>query len=340
MKLQPQPWPFVIAELGVNHDGSPRRALELAQAAHEAGASAIKLQLFDPDLLMSRGGVLAAYQASAGEDDPIEMLRRLQLTIDDMEPVVDFARQHGMSAIVTVFSHDLVRVSQRIEWDFYKTASPDIIHRPLLDALHATGRPLIVSTGASTLEEIARAVGWLAPDGNTSNLALLQCVSSYPTPDEHAALGGIQAIRRVFSGAVGYSDHTMSVETGAMAVAAGAVILEKHLTYDRRAKGPDHAASLDPASFKEYVARARHAQLMLGAMEKSPSAVEQDVRRVSRQSLVAVESRSAGHVLTRTDLTVKRPGTGIPPYRLDEVVGRRLARGIEADMPLVEEDLA
>lgn len=341
----PPKWPFVIAELGVNHDGSPRRALELAHAAHEAGASAIKLQLFDPDLLMSKASVLAAYQASAGEEDPIDMLRRLQLTIDDMEPVVEFARAHAMAAIVTVFSHELVRVSQRIEWDFYKTASPDIIHRPLLDALRATGRPLIVSTGAATLDEVRRAVDWLAPaapDGSrdASMLALLQCVSSYPTQDDAAALGGIHALRVVFPGAVGYSDHTMSTETGALAVAAGAVILEKHLTYDRTAKGPDHGASLDPASFKTYVDRARHAAAMLGALEKHPSHCEQDVRRVSRQSVMLRASLPAGHALTRDDLTIKRPGTGIPPYQLSELPGRRLRRAVDADIPLTEDDLA
>lgn len=333
-------WPFVIAELGVNHDGSARRALDLARAAHEAGASAIKLQLFDPDLLMSKAAMLAAYQQSAGEEDPIDMLRRLQLTIDDMEPVVEFARSHGMSAIVTVFSHDLVRVSQRIEWDFYKTASPDIINKPLIDALLATEKPLIVSTGASTVDEIKRLVSWVAPSGSSSRLALLHCVSSYPTSDESAAIGGIHGVRAVYPGAVGYSDHTMSVDSGALAVAAGAVILEKHLTYDRTAKGPDHSASLEPAEFSAYVTHARRAAAMLGAMEKTPLACEQDVRRVSRQSLTLQSSLPAGHALSREDLTVKRPGTGIAPFRLEEVIGRRLARAVEADMPLMEGDLA
>lgn len=344
-KPQLDRWPFVIAELGVNHDGSPRVALELAKAAHEAGASAIKLQLFDPDLLMSKAAMLAVYQRSAGEEDPIDMLRRLQLTLDDMEPVVEFAETHGMYTVVTVFSHELVRVSQRIEWDFYKTASPDIVNKPLLDALHATGRPLIVSTGASTLGEVERAIDWLAPlnrngTRDSSKLAILHCVSSYPTPDDAAALGGIHALREVYDGAVGYSDHTMSADTGAFAVAAGAVILEKHLTYDRGAKGPDHAASLEPAEFAEYVRSATRALQMLGAISKAPLACEQDVRQVSRQSLTLQRNLPAGHVLVREDLTVKRPGTGIEPFRLDDVIGRRLIRGVEADMPLLPGDLA
>ena len=236
-------------------------------------------------------------------------------------------------------------------WDAYKTASPDIIHRPLLDALAATGRPLIVSTGASTMLEVARAAEWLSGARRDARLAFLQCVSSYPTPDDLAALGGIGALAAALPGVpIGYSDHTASEAMGAFAVAAGACILEKHFTYDRSARGPDHAASLDAAGFARYAAHARTARpphghthaaatRVAGAPGKAVQPIERDVRTVSRQSIVSRAALPAGHVLTRDDLTFKRPGTGIPPWALGEVTGARLARAVLPDVPLAWADI-
>jgi N,N'-diacetyllegionaminate synthase len=268
-------------------------------------------------------------------------------------------------AIVTVFSVELVANAERHAWDAYKTASPDIIHRPLLEALQATGRPMIVSTGAATLDEVERAAGWLGEARRGGRLAVLQCVSSYPTPREKAALGGIAALQQVFDGPVGYSDHTADRFIGASAVAMGACILEKHLTYDTRAQGPDHAASLDPGEFAVYVAAAKNDWGRAeGRMEydvfaaelreatdrrslaldhpigKSLLPIEQDVRNVSRQSIVAARPIAAGETITREMLTFKRPGTGVEPFRLGEVVGRRASTSIAADTPLRPSDLA
>ncbi len=353
------PWlttapPYIIAEIGVNHDGSVERALELVDAAATAGASAVKLQLFKTDLLMSRASRLAAYQKSAGEQDPFAMLRRLELTVDEMAPIVDRASSHGLDAIVTVFSVELVREAERLNWNAYKSASPDVINRPLLEAMANTGRPLIVSAGAATLEETTRAAQWL--DGASDRIAFLQCVSSYPTPPHEAALGGMLALREAIEAPVGYSDHTAETDTGALATQLGACILEKHLTYDRAARGPDHAASLEPDMFKEYVTLAREAAAVpaghaidgvsldsdprIGPIEKCVSSAERDVRHVSRQSIVARHGLVAGQTITRADLTIKRPGIGIEPWRLNEIVGQHAARAIESDTPLVDEDIA
>ena len=351
---------YIIAELGVNHDGSVDRALQLTDAAAEAGADAIKLQLFKTDLLMSRAAKLAAYQKAAGETDPIAMLRRLELPIDAMARVVDRAHARGLHAIVTVFSLDLVAEAETLVWDAYKTASPDLINKPLLDALANTGKPLIVSTGASTLAEVVRAIEWLDPVDD--RLAFLQCVSAYPTPLEHAAIGGIDAIQGVFHGPVGYSDHTADEATGSVAALAGACILEKHLTDDRNRSGPDHAASLEPGSFAAYVrmthelstsargdpalndaidsgARETMPALARTALVKKVLDIERDVRTVSRQSLVSRRAFPADHRITGADLTIKRPGTGLEPWRLGEIVGRQTARPVDADVPIVEEDL-
>lgn len=345
--------PYVIAELGVNHDGSVERALELTREAHAAGADAIKLQLFRTDLLMSSAAKLAAYQKAAGETDPISMLRRLELSPVQMMPVLALARQLGIHAIVTVFSVELVAEAEEIArvhggWDAYKTASPDIIHRPLLEALAGTGRPLIVSTGASTMAEVQRAAEWLSTARREKRLALLQCVSSYPTPEDAAALDGIGSLRAALPELpIGYSDHTASEVMGASAVAAGACILEKHFTYDRSAKGPDHAASLDFAGLNRYIAnvRASHEQRKYCGVgcgtsgTKSVQDRERDVRTVSRQSVVAARALPAGHRLSRQDVTFKRPGTGVPPFELGGIMGSVLVRGIEADMPVMWADL-
>lgn len=337
---------YIIAELGVNHDGSVDRALDMTDAAAESGADAIKLQLFRSETLMSRASRLAAYQAAAGEKDPSAMLRRLELSPGDMGRIVDRAHARGIHAIVTPFSVELVELAERLGFDAFKTASPDIIHKPLLDRLILTGKPLIVSTGAATSDEVARAAAWLSPARDRT--AFLQCVSSYPTRDCDASIGGMAAIARVWRGPVGYSDHTTGVDTGAVAAVRGAAILEKHFTWSKRAPGPDHAASLEPAEFRAYATLARDESAMkswmgsvpltddprVGPEEKRVLACEQDVRRLSRQSLVARRDLPPGHVLAREDLTIKRPGTGLEPFRLDEVVGRRLRTAVEADMPL------
>ncbi len=360
--------PYVIAELGVNHDGSVEKALELVREAHGAGADAIKLQLFRTDLLMSSAAKLAAYQHAAGETDPISMLRRLELSPVQMMPVLALARQLGIHAIVTVFSVELVPEAEEAArvhdgWDAYKTASPDIIHRPLLDALAATDRPLIVSTGASTMAEVQRAAEWLGAPRREKRLAVLQCVSSYPTPEKDAALEGISAIASALPEVpIGYSDHTASEVMGATAVACGACILEKHFTYDRTAKGPDHSASLNFAGLKRYVANVRAAYEQRKYCNPSPirplqapvstlssSTVraggkhvqdrERDVRGVSRQSIVSRRALAVGHRLTRDDITFKRPGTGVPPFALEQVVGALLVCTVEADIPITWADV-
>lgn len=361
-EIGPSQPPYIIAEIGVNHDGSVDRALHLVDAAANAGADAVKLQLFKADLLMSKAAKLAAYQKAAGESDPIEMLRRLELSVDQMRPIVERAHARGIHAIVTVFSLELVAEAERLAWDAYKTASPDVIHRPLLEALMATGKPLIVSTGAAEMPEVERAVWWLEQAWN--RLAVLQCVSSYPTPINEAELGGIQALReKLHNIPVGYSDHTSSYFAGASAAALGALILEKHLTYDCEAKGPDHRASHNPDEFGLYCDAVRGKYRGRKRMDRSEFAREltfytdrrylweefpsvkqvlmreMDVRRTSRQSITAIRELPVGHALVRADLTFKRPGTGIAPFRLSEIIGKTLTHAIDADTPLTDADI-
>lgn len=271
--------PYIIAEIGVNHDGDVERALSLTDAAAEAGADAIKLQFFETDRLMSKAAKLAAYQKNAGETDPIEMLRRLELTIEEMAQVVERAHSKNIHAIVTVFSKELVPIAETLPWDAYKTASPDIVNKPLLEALMHNGKPMIVSTGASTMDEVIRAIEWL--NSARDRLAVLQCVSSYPAPLNE--LGGIRAISDSTSLPTGYSDHTTSHRTGNTAVVAGASILEKHITDDRNRLGPDHKASLLTAQLKGYVDMCRMAT---SGREMFSCLVDRIVEQASSDKLV------------------------------------------------------
>ena len=189
------------------------------------------------------------------------------------------------------------------------------------------GKPLLVSTGTASIDEVRTVTGWLGDHPHV----LLQCVSGYPTPDESASLAGRAAMYQVNPNALGYSDHTTAVDTGGFAVASGARLLEKHLTHDRAAAGPDHTTSLDPGQLKEYIRLAHRAWQMLGPPEKRVLEIEQDVRRVSRQSLTTTQALPAGHVIAAEELTIKRPGTGISPMRWDEVIGRTASRDFAAD---------
>ncbi len=327
---------LVVAEIGVNHDGQLGRGLELVQVAAQAGADAVKFQLFHPDRLLSDQAMLAGYQKDATQGVKA-LLEGLALNQDALARLAEATRCAGMRFIVTPFSLGDVRELNELDIDAVKIASPDAVNTPLLEAVTSLDKPILISTGTCDLPELAPAASLLsdhAPGG-----CLLQCVSSYPTPINDAALGGMAAIHKCYGLPVGYSDHTQDVLAGALAVAAGAVVIEKHLTHDQQATGPDHAASFDPKQFAEYVRLIRQAQAMLGPTDKSTLPIEADVRKVSRQSVCVVRNLPAGHQLQTGDLTVKRPGTGIPACELEDHIGQILMRDIRANSLLDPADI-
>ena len=320
---------LVIAEVGVNHDGRVDRALDLVDAAKAAGADAVKLQLFTADALMSPSCAFAQYQADrCAEASPQEMLRRYELSFEDFQRVVRAIREGGMFPLATPFSITDLTHAERLDLPAIKIASPDLVNRPLLHRAASLGKPLLISTGASTLEEIQATVTWLhewrAP------FALLHCISAYPAAERDANLAWIGELARRFAVPVGYSDHTTDSLAGALAVAAGACVIEKHLTYDRAAQGPDHAASTDPDQFRDYVRLIRRAEALRGRPGRRVLDCEQDVRKVSRQSLVLRTGRKTGDALREQDLVVQRPGTGIPAAELSKVIGKKLLAPCEA----------
>jgi len=320
---------FVIAEIGVNHDGSVQKAIELVNVAAACGADAVKIQVFRAVTLLHASSQLAQYQkARAKTDNAIDMLRQYELSQENLRKVVQRAREVKLVPLATPFSIPDVEPIEAMRLGAIKIASPDVVNRPLLARAAQTGKPLLVSTGAATIEEVETTVGWLREWG--CRFALLHCVSAYPTPPEQAFLCWIDELSRRFDVPIGYSDHTTAVQSGALAVAAGATFLEKHLTYDRNAKGPDHAASSDPQQFERYVKQVREADVLRGSPGKRVLPIEEDVRRVSRQSLVVRRSLKPGEVVREEDLTVQRPGSGLSAALIDQAVGRKVAKPIAA----------
>ena len=327
--------PYIIAEIGVNHDGSPQQAARLIEIARDASADAVKFQFFTADHLLSKQAKLAQYQKSQNASDPVELLRNLELSIEQLKPLVTLAHSLGLHAIVTIFSIEHVESVASLPWDAFKSASPDIVNTPLLHELHNTEKPLIISTGAANRHEISNIIN------KKLGSAYLHCVSAYPVPDENSQLGGIRALNALLDELttdtdipVGYSDHTTNILTGALAVAVGASILEKHITLDRTLTGPDHEASFEPNQFTKYVDHAQNAWLMLGKHDVIVQDIEQDVRTVSRQSIVSTHQIEKGETITRDDLTIKRPGTGIEPFRINEIIGSMALTTIPPDTPL------
>jgi N,N'-diacetyllegionaminate synthase len=320
---------LVIAELGVNHDGSVQKALDLVAAAASCGADAVKLQIFHANTLMHASCSMAEYQKQRTKfENPIDMLRRYELSAGDLRRVVQRIRELNMIPLATPFSSQDLEVIESMRLPAIKIASPDLVNRPLLEGAAALRLPLLMSTGAANMDEVASSVDWLREWGCT--FALLHCVSAYPTPNELAHLCWIGELGRRFDCPAGYSDHTTEMLSGGIAVGAGACIVEKHLTYDRTAKGPDHAASADPREFERYVKRIREADTLCGAPGKTVLPIEEDVRKVSRQSLVVRRNLKAGETLRSEDLTFQRPGTGMPAAMITRAVGRRISREIVA----------
>lgn len=326
---------YVIAEAGVNHDGSEAAALELIDAAAAAGADAVKFQMFRADVLTARGAATAQYQrAMTSAREQVELLESLELPDQAWANLRDRCRRRGVHFLATPFGLDEVRRVLELGAPAIKIASTDLTCAPLIDAACGTGLPVLLSTGAATAAEIDAAAAQCRRAGAFDRLILMHCVSSYPTTCASANLRRISALQRRYRRPVGYSDHTTSVQTGAWAVAGGACVIEKHLTLDRGLVGPDHAASLNPAGFRAYVENVRTAESALGQGGLDYQLCEADVRRVARRSVVAAREIPAGTVLTADMLAFKRPGGGVQPGDFEKLLDRRVVATAQRDTVL------
>jgi N-acetylneuraminate synthase/N,N'-diacetyllegionaminate synthase len=332
---------LVIAEAGVNHNGDPALARQLVDAAAEAGADAVKFQTFDPALLVKHSARMAAYQRDnlGIERGQLDMLSDLRLDDRELPGLKAYAEARGLVFLSSPFDLGSARLLRDLGVPALKIGSGELTNHPFLAGLAGLGLPLLLSTGMSTLDECEDAAAVVRGNGNPP-VAWLHCVSAYPAPESSTNLRAMDSLRAALGGPVGLSDHSLGVAVAVAGAARGARVIEKHLTLDRTLPGPDHAASLEPGEFASMVGQIRLVESALGDGIKAPAPCELDTIRAARRSLVTTRDLPAGHVLTLGDLTTKRPATGLAPAMLRRVVGRRLARAVEADQTLAHDDLA
>ena len=322
--------PFLLAEAGVNHNGSPEMARRLVEAAADAGADGVKFQTFSAEALATAAAPLAEYQRrQSSSGSQLEMLRALELPREALRSARDRAVELGITFLSTPFDLQSVQLLAELDVPAYKVGSGDLTNLILLRAVAARGRPMIVSTGMATLAEVEAAVAAVRAAGDPP-LILLHCTSAYPAAAADANLRAMATLRERFGVPVGYSDHTLGLTTAIAAAALGAAVIEKHLTLDRSLPGPDHAASLEPAEMTELAAALHDAHAALGDGRKEPRREEADTTLVARRSLVAARALKAGAPIAADDVDARRPAGGISPMRLDEVVGRRAARDLDS----------
>jgi N,N'-diacetyllegionaminate synthase len=327
---------LIIAEAGVNHNGDLATALRLVEAAAAAGADIVKFQTFNADRLVTRSAAKAGYQRrSDAPETQHEMLSRLALGPDEHEQLLGHCRTHGIGFLSTPFDVESVDLLVRLRVDRFKIPSGEITNLPYLRKIGSLGRPVILSSGMATLDEVSAALAVLESAGTQrSAITVLHCTTQYPTPAENVNLRAMMSMSRQLNVAVGYSDHTRGIEVPIAAVALGASIIEKHLTLDRRMSGPDHEASLEPQEFARMIQAIRAVEVAMGDGIKRPVAAELEIMDSVRKSVVAARSIRKGDEFTLANITAKRPGTGVSPMKLDEIVGRIAHRDFAEDEPI------
>ena len=314
---------FIIAEAGVNHNGELSRALQLCDAAREAGANAVKFQTWKTERIVTASARMAAYQkenTAASDDSQYRMLKALELSYEDFRTIRDHCREIGICFLSTPDEVESLRFLVELGVPLIKVGSGEVTNIPYLRQIGATGKRVILSTGMSTLDQVRLAYDTLLWAG-APEVALLHCTTNYPCPMEEVNLRAMLTLKESFGCEVGYSDHTMGIEVSVAAVALGASIIEKHFTLDRNLPGPDHKASIEPDEFAVMVRAIRHIETALGDGIKRPNPSEQANAEVVQKAILAARPIRRGELLTEENLTVKRAGGGISPVRWDEVVG-------------------
>lgn len=313
---------FIIAEAGVNHNGKLENAKKLVDVAVEAKADAVKFQTFKADNLVSHYSAKAEYQLKTTdkEESQYEMLKKLELTLEDHIELISYCKEKGIMFLSTPFDLDSIDLMQVLEIPILKVPSGEITNYPYLKKIGQSKKEVILSTGMSTMEEIEQAIYVLREFG-TPKISLLHCNTEYPTPMSDVNLNVLHTMADKLKVPIGYSDHTQGIEVPIAAVAMGAVIIEKHFTLDKHMEGPDHKASLEPEELIQMVAAIRNIELAMGGMEKIPTSSEKKNKEIARKSIVAKTEIKKGERFTEDNLTTKRPGNGISPMQWNNIIG-------------------
>lgn len=323
---------YIIAEAGVNHNGSYETACRLADAAKNAGADCVKFQTFKAENLVSQYAAKAEYQKQTTDssESQLDMIKKLELSYEQFRQLEAYCKKIGIEFISTPFDMESIAFLNTFDMPFWKVPSGEITNLPYLTAIAKTNKPVIMSTGMCESDEITAAVKVLRTNG-TDELTLLHCNTEYPTPFSDVNLRVMEAMRRDFGVAVGYSDHTAGIEIPIAAAAMGATVIEKHFTLDRSMEGPDHKASLTPGELAQMVLCIRNVEAAMGDGIKAPSASERKNIEIARKSIVALKKIHAGEAFTENNITAKRPGNGVSPMRWFEVLGRTAKRDFAED---------
>lgn len=324
---------FIIAEAGVNHNGSLDLAFKLADKAKEAGADCVKFQTFHSENEISRFAEKAAYQKKATgneSESQLDMVKKLELPFEDFLKIKEYCDKIGITFLSTPFELDSVAFLDTIEMPFWKIPSGEVTNYPFLLAIAKTKKPVVMSTGMCEMDEISAAMELLKANG-TTEITLLHCNTEYPTPYDDVNLNAMKTMRERFSVDVGYSDHTMGIEVPIAAAALGASIIEKHFTLNKNMDGPDHKASLEPEELAAMVNGIRNIEAALGNGIKTVSNSERMNKAIARKSIVAKREIACGEIFTEENITTKRPGNGVSPMRWNEVLGTAAKRKFEED---------
>jgi len=329
---------FIIAELGINHNGSPETAREMVDAAVESGADAVKFQTFRTEEFLSDRDVTYSYEWHGNEvtENMYEMFKKVELEYDSYQMLFSYAISKGIIPFTSIADSISFDYLTKFEIPLIKIASEDIINIDLLRYIKHTKVPLIISTGMADEHEIANALEILE---NKEDIVLLHCVSLYPTPLEKLNLKRMIGLRNRFGTITGFSDHSKSLISGGAAVAMGARVIEKHFTLDTGQKGPDHAISLNPDDFSRYVSNIRETESMCGSEIIEPSSEEKEMAILFRRGITAAVHISKGEILTADMLSFKRPCPGLKPYEIEEVIGKTIYCDKEPGDKIIREDL-
>ncbi len=323
---------LIIAEAGVNHNGSLKLAKRLVLKAREAGADVVKFQTFVPENMVVESADMAEYQkANIGkEESQLEMLRKLTLKFDEFIELKGYCESIGIQFLSTPFDGESIEFLNTLDIPFWKIPSGEVTNTPYLKAIAKTHKPVVMSTGMCDLDEIGFALKILRENG-ADEISLLHCNTQYPTPYEDVNLRAMDTLRETFGLKVGYSDHTIGIEIPIAAVARGAAVIEKHFTLDREMAGPDHKASLEPKELGNMVRAIRNIERALGTEKKEPTESEKTNISIARKSIVAKRDIRKGEIFTEDNLTTKRPGNGISPMNWDEILGTKAVRNFRKD---------
>ena len=325
---------FIIAEAGVNHNGSVDLAKQLIDVASDSGANAVKFQTFKAENLVVKNSQKAEYQKQTtnASESQFNMIKRLELDVETHKELIAYCQEKNIIFLSTPFDHDSINLLNDLNLQIFKIPSGEITNLPYLRHIGKLNKEVILSTGMSNLQEVEDALTVLISAGTQkNNITVLHANTMYPTPMGDVNLNAMLTIQKELGVAVGYSDHTLGVEVDIAAVAMGASIIEKHFTLDKTMNGPDHKASLEPEELKSMVASIRNIEKAMGNSEKKPSPSESINIEVVRKSIVASQDIKKGEVLTERYIAVKRPGDGISPMKWDSVIGSIAVKSYNSD---------